>query len=283
MGVHMTETAAATGGAHHSLRRGAATIAYHHTPAAHREHDGGGHGGDLPGIMFLGGFMSDMTGGKATALEAWAVGQGLAFTRFDYQGHGASSGRFADGTIGLWADDALEVLDRVTSGPQILVGSSMGGWMMLLTALRRPERVAGLVGIAPAPDFTEDLMWDLFDPAIRRAITDEGVWLRPSEYGPDPQPITRALIEDGRNHLLLRGPIPFSGPTRLLHGQRDPDVPWQVSLSLAAALTGDDVRVTLVKDGDHRLSRPQDLALLCRTVGDLVRDLAGASSLSTEV
>lgn len=266
----MSETAAATGGAHHSLTRGAATIAYHHTPATRPGHDGA-----LPGIVFLGGFMSDMTGGKATALEAWAVARGLAFTRFDYQGHGASSGRFADGTIGLWADDALAVLDAVTRGPQILVGSSMGGWMMLLTALRRPDRVAGLVGIAPAPDFTEDLMWDVFDADTRRTITEEGVWLRPSEYGPEPQPITRALIEEGRNHLLLRGPIPFAGPVHLLHGQRDPDVPWRVSLSLAAALTGDAVRVTLIKDGDHRLSRPQDLDLLCRTVGALVQEVSG--------
>lgn len=262
----MNETAAATGGAHHSLTRGAATIAYHHTPA-------GDAGRGRPGVLFLGGFMSDMTGTKATALEAWAVARGLAFTRFDYQGHGASSGRFADGTIGLWAEDALAVLDQVTSGPQILVGSSMGGWTMLLTALRRPGRVAGLVGLAPAPDFTEDLMWDLFEEDVRREILEAGVWNRPSDYGPEPQPITRALIEDGRNHLLLRGPIAFSGPVRLLHGQRDPDVPWQVSLTLAGALASDDVRVTLVKDGDHRLSRPQDIALLCRTVGDLVDEL----------
>ncbi|CAO3416076.1 alpha/beta hydrolase [Azospirillum endophyticum] len=268
----MTETAARPGGAHHSLTRGAATIAYHHTPAGP---SGQGKPGVMPGVMFLGGFMSDMTGGKATTLEAWAVERGLSFTRFDYQGHGASSGRFADGTIGLWADDALAVLDEVTTGPQILVGSSMGGWMMLLTALRRPERVAGLVGIAPAPDFTEDLMWDIFDADVRRQILEEGVWNRPSEYGPEPQPITRALIEDGRTHLLLRGPIAFDGPVRLLHGQRDPDVPWQLSLRIAEALTGDDVRVTLVKDGDHRLSRPQDLDLLCRTVGALVDEVGG--------
>ncbi|MBP2301946.1 alpha/beta hydrolase family protein [Azospirillum picis] len=274
----MTESAAAAGGAHHSLTRGAATIAYCHTPA-------GPAGQGLPGVMFLGGFMSDMTGGKATALERWAVAQGLSFTRFDYQGHGASSGRFADGTIGLWADDALAVLDQVTSGPQILVGSSMGGWMMLLTALRRPERVAGLVGIAPAPDFTEELMWDIFDEGVRRQILEDGVWNRPSDYGPEPQPITRALIEDGRSHLLLRNPgggpsgasIAFDGPVRLLHGQRDPDVPWQLSLRIAEALTGDDVSVTLVKDGDHRLSRPQDLDLLCRTVGALVHQSAGVT------
>lgn len=263
----MTGPAASQGGAHHSLARGTATIAYRHTPAADPE-------SRTPGVLFLGGFMSDMTGTKATALEDWAVSRGLGFTRFDYQGHGASSGRFADGTIGLWADDALAVLDRVTIGPQILVGSSMGGWMMLLTALRRPDRVAALVGIAPAPDFTEDLMWDLFDAETRRAIMETGVWLRPSEYGPEPQPITRALIEEGRDHLLLRGPLAIDRPVRLLHGMADPDVPWEVSLKLSAALTTDDVRVTLVRDGDHRLSRDQDIALLCRTVGDLVDDLA---------
>lgn len=259
--------APAGGGAHHSLTRGAATIAYRHTPGADPE-------GRTPGVLFLGGFMSDMTGTKAAALEEWAAARGLGYTRFDYQGHGASSGRFEDGTIGTWADDALAVLDRVTAGPQILVGSSMGGWMMLLTALRRPERVAGLVGIAPAPDFTEDLMWDLFDEPTRRRILEEGVWRRPSDYGPEPQPITRALIEEGRNHLLLRGPLALDKPVRLLHGMEDPDVPWRVSLRLAEALTGADVRVTLVKDGDHRLSRPQDIALLCRTVGDLVEELA---------
>ncbi|PWC32585.1 alpha/beta hydrolase [Azospirillum sp. TSO35-2] len=278
----MTETAAAAGGAHHSLTRGAATIAYHHTPAAASGQGSAPDSAAAPGILFLGGFMSDMTGGKAIALERWAVGRGLAFTRFDYQGHGASSGRFADGTIGLWADDALAVLDQVTRGPQILVGSSMGGWMMLLAATRRPERVAGLVGIAPAPDFTEDLMWDVFDADVRRRITEDGVWNRPSDYGPEPQPITRALIEDGRNHLLLRGPIGFAGPVRLLHGQRDPDVPWQLSLRIAEALTTDDVHVTLVKDGDHRLSRPQDIALLCRTVGALVDQIAGVPAASAE-
>ncbi|WP_353858657.1 alpha/beta hydrolase [Azospirillum formosense] len=266
----MTEPAAgpvpSPGGAHHSLKRGAATIAYRHTPGRDPE-------GLAPGVMFLGGFMSDMTGTKALALEAWAAGEGLSFTRFDYQGHGASSGRFDEGTIGLWADDALAVLDRVTVGPQILVGSSMGGWMMLLTALRRPERVAGLVGIAAAPDFTEDLMWDLFDESVRREILETGRWLRPSDYGPEPQPITRALIEDGRNHLLLRQPIAFDKPVRLLHGMADPDVPWQVSLTLADRLASADVRVTLVKDGDHRLSRDQDIDLLCRTVADLVHSL----------
>ena len=263
----MTGPFAAAGGPHHSLSRGSATIAYRHTPAREAA-------GKAPGVIFMGGFMSDMSGGKATALEAWAVGQGLSFTRFDYQGHGLSSGRFIDGTIGLWAEDALAVLDEVTQGSQILVGSSMGGWMMLLTALRRPERVAGLVGIASAPDFTEDLMWDVFDEEARRIIMEEGVWNRPTDYSPDPQPLTRALIEDGRNHLLLGGPIAFEGPVRLLHGMADPDVPWQVSLRLAEALTTKDVRITLIKDGDHRLSRDQDIALLCRTVGELVEQLS---------
>lgn len=260
----MTGPDAAPDGAHHSLPHGSATIAYRHTP------------GRGPGVVFCSGFMSDMSGTKAVALEDWAKAGGHAFTRFDYQGHGLSSGRFIDGTIGQWADDATAVLDRVTDGPQIIVGSSMGGWIALLLALRRPERVAGLVGIAPAPDFTEDLMWDLFDEPTRRTILDDGVWLRPSEYGPEPQPITRALIEDGRNHLLLRGPLDLGIPVRLLHGMRDPDVPWQTSLTIAETLASADVRITLVKDGDHRLSRPQDIALLCRTVGELAAELAAS-------
>lgn len=259
----MAGTVSAPDRAHHSLTRDGATIAYRHTA------------GSGPGILFCCGFMSDMEGTKALALEEWAAAAGHAFTRFDYQGHGQSSGRFEEGCIGLWADDALAVLDRATEGPQVVVGSSMGGWMALLLALRRPERVAGLVGVAPAPDFTEDLMWDVFGDAERRAIMEEGVLLRPSDYGPEPQPITRALIEDGRKHLLLRGPIGFEGPVRLLHGMRDPDVPWRVSLTIAERLASEDVRITLVKDGDHRLSRPQDIALLCRTVGELVAQVAG--------
>ncbi|HYG89557.1 MAG TPA: alpha/beta hydrolase [Azospirillum sp.] len=257
----MTGTDAAPAGAHNSLTCGDATIAYRHTP------------GRGPGIVFCGGFISDMTGTKAVALEAWARGQGLAYTRFDYQGHGASSGRFEDGTVGTWAGDALAVLDRVTQGPQVLVGSSMGGWIMLLAALRRPGRVAGLVGVASAPDFTEDLMWDAMTAEARATLLREGAWYRPSEYFDSPKPVTRTLIEEGRRHLLLREPIRFDGPVRLLHGMADPDVPWQTSLRLADALTSADVRVTLVKDGDHRLSRDRDIELLCRTVGELVREL----------
>ena len=221
-------------------------------------------------MVFLGGFNSDMTGSKAEALSAWCGAAGRAFLRFDYSGHGASGGRFVDGTIGRWAADAAAVLDALTEGPQVLVGSSMGGWIALLLAARlRPGRVAGLVGIAAAPDFTAR-MEQALSPEARQALARDGVWHRPSAYG-DPYPITRALLEDGRGHLLLDdGPIPVPGPVRLLHGQQDPDVPWALSLRIAEAIAGPDVQVVLVKDGDHRLSRPQDLALLCRTLASLL-------------
>jgi hypothetical protein len=226
-----------------------------------------------PGVVFLGGFNSDMTGTKAEELSAFCAAEGWAFLRFDYSGHGESGGRFADGTIGRWAEDAALVLDRLTDGPQVLVGSSMGGWIALLLALRRPGRVAALVGIAAAPDFTARIAETL--PAeAREAIAREGVWHRPSAYG-DPYLITRALLEEGERHMLLRGAIPLSAPVRLLHGQRDPDVPWELSLHVAAAVESDDVRVVLVKDGDHRLSRPQDLALLRRTVAALLAEDGG--------
>ncbi|MBX6747201.1 MAG: alpha/beta hydrolase, partial [Acetobacteraceae bacterium] len=208
-----------------------------------------------PGVVFLGGFNSDMTGTKAEDLAAFCTARGRAFLRFDYSGHGASGGRFVDGTIGRWAEDAACVLDRLTEGPQILVGSSMGGWIALLLALRRPERVKALVGIAAAPDFTARISEELPSEG-RAAIQRDGVWHRPSAYG-DPYPITRALLEEGHNHLLLQGPVPLSIPIRLLHGQQDPDVPWELSLRIAKAITGPDVQVVLVKDGDHRLSRPQ--------------------------
>ncbi|WP_448192691.1 alpha/beta hydrolase [Azospirillum sp. sgz301742] len=217
--------------------------------------------------------MSDMTGTKAVALEAWATSRGLAYTRFDYQGHGASSGRFEDGTVGTWAEDALAVLDHVTRGPQIVVGSSMGGWIALLAALKRPERVTALACVAAAPDFTEDLIWDALTAEARATLLGDGAWYRPSQYFDDPKPVTLALIEEGRRHLLLREAIRFAGPVRLLHGMADADVPWQTSLRLAEALTSADVRVTLVKDGDHRLSRDEDIALLCRTVGELVGEV----------
>ncbi len=222
-----------------------------------------------PGVVFLGGFNSDMTGTKAEDLSAFCAETGRAFLRFDYSGHGASGGRFVDGTIGRWAADAAAVLDALTTGPQVLVGSSMGGWIALLLAARlRPQRVAALIGIAAAPDFTRR-MTETLSPEAREAIDRDGVWHRPSAYG-DPYPITRALLEDGRNHLLLGAPIPVTVPVRLLHGQQDPDVPWELSLKVAAAIAGPDVQVTLVKDGDHRLSRPQDLALLRRSLAALL-------------
>ncbi|NOG70370.1 carboxylesterase [Roseicella sp. DB1501] len=221
-----------------------------------------------PGVVFLGGFNSDMTGSKAEDLSAFCAGRGQAFLRFDYSGHGASGGHFVDGTIGRWAEDAAAVLAALTEGPQILVGSSMGGWIALLLALRQRERVAGLIGIAAAPDFTTRIEAAL--PAeARAAMAREGVWHRPSAYG-DPYPITRALIEEGRRHLLLQAGVPLAVPVRLLQGQRDPDVPWEHALRIAEAIEGPDVQVVLVKDGDHRLSRPQDLRLLRRVLGAML-------------
>jgi pimeloyl-ACP methyl ester carboxylesterase len=221
-----------------------------------------------PGIVFLGGFASDMGGTKATALAAHCRARGLALLRFDYRGHGASSGRFADGTIGAWREDALAALDGLTQGPQILVGSSMGGWIMLLLAIARPERVAGLVGIASAPDFTERLVRPALAPAQAALLAERGRLEVPSEYGP-PLVITAALLEEGRRHLLLDRPLPFRGPVRLLHGLADRDVPWTLSQAILERLAGEDLVLTLIKDGDHRLSRPQDLARILAAVDEL--------------
>jgi pimeloyl-ACP methyl ester carboxylesterase len=222
-----------------------------------------------PTVVFLPGFASDMAGSKAVALAEVCATRGQGMLRFDYSGHGRSDGAFADGVIGRWRDDALRAIDALTSGPVLLVGSSMGGWLALLAALARPERVAGLVGIAAAPDFTETSMWQSMAPPERAALLRDGFLDVPSAYGP-PMRLTRALIEDGRRHLLLDAPIPLSIPVRLLQGQRDPDVPWETALKLAGRLASEDVQVTLIKDGDHRLSRPADLALLCRTVVGLL-------------
>lgn len=213
--------------------------------------------------------MSDMSGTKATAIEGWARARGQAALRFDYRGHGQSGGRFADATVGDWLADALAAIDQASQGPQILVGSSMGGWMALLAALARPERVRALVLLAPAPDFTEDLIWARLDDDHRQRLARDGFFLQPSAYGGS-YTITRRLIEEGRAHLLLRGPITITAPVRIIHGQADPDVPWRLSLKLAECLVGGDVRLTLIKDGDHRLSRPQDLALLTRTIEGLL-------------
>ena len=217
--------------------------------------------------------MSDMTGSKALSLENLARRQGRAFLRFDYQGHGASTGRFEDGTIGSWTADAVAALDALTEGPQVLVGSSMGGWIMLLTALARPQRVAGLLGIAAAPDFTEDLMWQAYPQEVRDTLRREGVYREPSDYGDEPYTITMRLIEEGREHLLLREAIPIACPVRLIHGMADPDVPWQTSIRLAERLESTDVEVTLVKSGGHRLSEPEDLDRLGRTLEGLLNRL----------
>ncbi len=238
-----------------------AAIAYHQTS------------GKSPGVIFLPGFMSDMTGGKATALEAYCKSIGQAFLRFDYTGHGQSSGAFTDGTIGSWSEDAIYALDKLTEGPQILVGSSMGGWVMLLTALARPERIGGLVGIAPAPDFTIDLFEKELNHAQRQEMEETGMVLVPSEYGPEPTPFTKKLIDDGKNHLLLRSVIELDCPVRLLHGMKDPDVPWETSLRIADKLKAQDVVMTFIKDGDHRLSRDEDIDRLKKTVGDLIKQV----------
>ncbi len=238
-------------------------------PLAYRRVAGRG-----PGVVFLGGFMSDMTGEKATALDALCRKQGRAFLRFDYRGHGASGGRFEEAVISDWLADTLDALDRLTDGPQVLVGSSMGGWLMLLAALARPGRVRALIGIAPAPDFVLRMEAGLTADQ-RKALDDEGFFLRPSDYGDGPYTITKALIEDGRRRCLLDRPIPITAPVRLLHGMRDDAVPWRDSLRLAERLESGDVRTVFVKDGDHRLSRPPDLALLATVLEGLLRQPAG--------
>ena len=223
-----------------------------------------------PTVVWLGGFMSDMAGTKAQALADWALASGRGYVRFDYLGHGESSGAFGDGTITRWRADALAVVDELTTGGVVLVGSSMGGWLACLTALARPERVTGMVLIAPAPDFTEKLMAPEIPPEGRAALAAEGVWMRPSEYG-DPYPIRRTLLEDGARWSILDGqPIPIATPVRVLQGGQDPDVPWRHALELAQALKGEDVVFTLVRDGDHRLSRPQDIARLIAAVEEVV-------------
>jgi pimeloyl-ACP methyl ester carboxylesterase len=221
-----------------------------------------------PTVVWLGGFRSDMTGTKAHVLAHWAETQGRDYLRFDYSGHGASSGEFADGTIGRWRADALAVIDRLTEGPLVLVGSSMGGWMACLAALARPERVAALVLIAPAPDFTEKLMAPALPAEAREALARDGVWIRSSDYDPDGYPITRALLEEGARWSILPGPVAITAPVRILQGGADTDVPWRHALGLAEALTGEDVVFSLIRDGDHRLSRPQDLDRLVAAVAE---------------
>ena len=224
-----------------------------------------------PCVVFLPGFRSDMTGDKATALADLCQREGRSMLLFDYAGHGQSAGHFEDGTIGSWKDDALAAIDGLTEGKLVLVGSSMGGWIGVLVAMARPERVAGFIGIAAAPDFTEAMMWEAMTFEERAALMAQGRLEQPSDYG-EPYVITQALIEDGRRHCVLGGPIPITAPVRLLHGQADRDVPWEFSVRLAAQVAGADVQITLVKDGEHRMSRPQDLALLAATLRSLLQD-----------
>lgn len=225
--------------------------------------------GNSPGLIFMSGFMSDMNGSKALALEQHCQERGLAFLRFDYMGHGNSSGNFADGTIGLWAQNALTAFDELTEGPQIITGSSMGGWMMILTAVSRPERVAGLVGIAAAPDFTEDLLPKQLTEIQLSKIQEDGFVVIPSEYE-IPYTITKKLLDDGTQHLVLRNEIPLDCPVRLLHGLEDTSVPWKTALKIQTMVRSKDVEVTLIKNGDHRLSREEDLEKLKKTVMEIV-------------
>ena len=228
---------------------------------------------ERPGLFWLSGFMSDMKGTKAAALDAWAERQGRACVRFDYSGHGESGGAFTDGTIGRWLEESLAVYGKFAQGPQVVIGSSMGGWLALLLARALRERrdaapIAGMVLIAPAVDFTEELMWKRFSPAIRREIEEKGVWMRPSDYAEGPQPITRTLIEEGRAHLLLGGLIETGCPVHILQGVQDPDVPWRHAVELVSRCARDDVVLTLIKDGDHRLSRPEDIERLIAAVAE---------------
>ncbi|MBV8505769.1 MAG: alpha/beta hydrolase [Alphaproteobacteria bacterium] len=239
-------------------RQDGATIAYRRLAGA------------TPGVIFLGGFRSDMTGTKALYLEDYCRRRGQAYLRFDYFGHGASSGDAAQGTIGRWAEDAIAVLDSLTEGPQVLVGSSMGGWIMLLAALARPSRIFSLIGIAAAPDFTEDLVWPRLDPAQQRELHETGTMTLPSEYDPAGYTYRLSLFEDGKRHLVMRQAIGVECPVRLLHGLSDASVPWQTSLSLAERLAIHNVVVTLIKNGDHRLSREADLERLGRTLDELL-------------
>src|SRR5262245_12862123 len=230
--------------------------------------------GGAPGLVWLGGFKSDMKGTKAEALDRFAAQENRACVRFDYSGHGESEGDFADGTIGRWLEESLAVFEACCEGPQVLIGSSMGGWIALLLARELRKRtsakatLAGMVLIAPAVDFTEELMWKRFSPEIKRELETKGVWLRPSEYSEGPYPITRRLIEEGRAHLLLGSMIETGCPVRILQGVEDPDVPWQHAVDLSSRLAQDDVVLTMVKDGDHRLSRPEDLERLMAAVAE---------------
>ena len=246
------------------LRRDGIRLAYHHRP------------GVGPTVVFLSGFMSDMSGTKAEALDTWAAATGRAFLRLDYSGCGTSEGRFEDGTIGRWRDDARAVIDAAAPGPLVLVGSSMGGWIALLLAAAMPDRVTALVGIAAAPDFVDWGLWAGLSQEDRDTLLRDGRLEQPNHYGDAPTVYTRALVEDGRAHRVLSGPIAYRGPVRLLHGQADTEVPWALSLDIAERLSSSDVQVILLKDGDHRLSRAPDLALLTATLDSLLETICAA-------
>ncbi|MBI1273930.1 MAG: alpha/beta fold hydrolase [Alphaproteobacteria bacterium] len=233
-------------------------LAYHRIP------------GREPGVVFLGGFASDMTGTKAGFLAEKCAAAGHAFLRFDYRGHGQSAGRFEDGTIGDWFDDARETIGQLTQGPQIVVGSSMGGWIALLLARAVPERVRALVGVAAAPDFTEDLMWDVLTQEQKGELRETGRLLEPSDYSDEPMVITLRLIEEARGHLLLRGRRQVSCPLRLLQGGRDPDVPPAWPQKIVQNIEAEDARIIMIEDGDHRLNRDQDLALLWKAIEEFL-------------
>ena len=231
--------------------------------------------GAAPNLFWLGGFKSDMKGTKAEALDRWAAERRRGMVRLDYSGHGESGGAFTDGTIGRWLEESLAVFETFCRGPQVVIGSSMGGWLALLMVrelARRgrsaPAELAGLVLIAPAVDFTEELMWKRFPPEVKRQIEETGAWMRPSQYSEGPYPITRGLIEEGRRHLLLGSMIETGCPVRILQGVQDPDVPWQHAVELTSRFARDDVVLTLVKDGDHRLSRPEDIDRLVAAVAE---------------
>jgi pimeloyl-ACP methyl ester carboxylesterase len=234
------------------------SLTYHQTP------------GQGPGVVFLGGFKSDMTGTKALFLQEWAEQTGHAFLRFDYSGHGQSSGDFEDGAIGDWFEDALAVIQALTTGPQILVGSSMGGWISLLVAHAIPNRIAGFVGIAAAPDFTEDSMWDRFTPAQKTEMAANGRVVLPSDYGA-PYVITKRLIDEGRRRLVLRAPLLLPFPVRLLQGTADTDVPQAIALRLTEHAICNDLRLTLVKGADHRFSTPDCLQLIRESVESIIK------------
>ncbi len=243
-------------------------ITYKDRKLAYRKVDGKG-----PTVVFFPGFMSDMEGSKAVALDVFCQSRGQAYVRFDYSGHGQSGGDFMDGTIGAWAEDAAAIIDQVTEGPLILVGSSMGGWIGLLTALKRKERVKAFVGLAAAPDFTRELCWDKYSDEIKETLKRDGVYYEACDYGDDPYPMTMTLITEGNDHLLLVGEIDLECPVRLIQGMRDPDVPPATAQRLSDRLKSEDVVITYVKNGDHRLSTDADLKRLCQLVKEVSGEL----------